>query len=122
MKKAITERHGRVDSVQVPSSSVSSIPTPTREAIRSKVEMAQPQETVLSDLKHAIGKYPHLGLSEVKGVSGNMISNSNYGVVCNTMKVDHELIGPNDAVRLVVNYNRKYKLLVYEKVLEDGKG
>ena len=80
--------------------------------------MAQPQETVLNDLKHAIGKYQHLGLSEVKAVSGNMISN--YVVVCNTMKVDHELIGPHDAVRLVVNYNGKYKLLVYEKVLEDG--
>ena len=103
------------DSVQVPSSSISSISTPTAEALRSKIEMAQPQETVLSDLKHAIGKYQHFGLSEVKAVSGNI---SNYVVVCNTMKVDHELIGPHDAVRLVVNYNGKYKLLVYEKVLE----
>jgi hypothetical protein len=79
--------------------------------------MTQPQETVLSDLNHAIGKY-HLGLSEVKAVSGNMVSN--YVVICNTMKVDHELIGPHDAVRLVVNSNGKYKLYVYEKMLEDG--
>ena len=33
------------------------------------------------------------------------------------MKVNHELIGP---VRLVVNSNGKYKLHVYENVLEDG--
>ena len=72
----------------------------------------------MSDLKHAIGKYQHPGLSEVKAVSGNMISN--YVIICNTMKVDHEPIGPHDAVRLVVNYNGKCKLLVYEKVLEDG--
>ena len=59
------------DSVQVPFSSSAEILTPMREAIRSKIEMTQ--ETVLSDLKHAVGKYQHLGLSEV---SGNMISMS----------------------------------------------
>ena len=44
---------------------------------------------------------------------------SNYVIIYNTMKVDHELIGLHDAVRLV-NYYGKYKLLVHEKVLEDG--
>ena len=36
------------------------------------------------------------------------------------MKVDHKLIEPHDAVRLVVNSSGEYKLLVYENVLEDG--
>ena len=36
------------------------------------------------------------------------------------MKIDHDLIGPHDAVRIVVNCAGKYKVLVYDTVLEEG--
>ena len=36
------------------------------------------------------------------------------------MKIDHDLIEPHNAVRLVVDCGRKYKVLVYDGILEEG--
>ena len=72
----------------------------------------------LSELRRTVGEYEHLGLSEVRAVSGNTLSN--YVVICRAVKVDHELTGPHDAVRLIVSAKGTYRLLVYDNVLEEG--
>ena len=45
---------------------------------------------------------------------------STYLVVSRKMKIDHDLIGPHDAVRLVVDHEGKYKVLVYDRILEES--
>lgn len=36
------------------------------------------------------------------------------------MKIDHDLIGPHDTLWLVVDCGGKYKVLVYDRILEEG--
>ena len=39
-----------------------------------------------------------------------------YLVVTRKMKLDHDFVGPHDAVRLVADYGGKYKVLVYKRI------
>lgn len=65
-----------------------------------------------------MGQYQHLTVENVRAASGNTVST--YLVVSRKIKIDHDLIGPHDAVRLVVDRGGKYKVLVYDRILEEG--
>ncbi len=81
--------------------------------------MASYQESEpVHQFKVALGQYQHLTVDNIRAASGNAVST--YFVVSRKMKIDHDLIGPHDAVRLVVDCAGKYKLLLYDRILEEG--
>ena len=68
--------------------------------------------------KDAVDKYQHLVVENVRAATGNTVTN--YLIVSRKLKVDHSVIGPHDAVRLVVSFEGKYKFVVYENIVEEG--
>ena len=72
----------------------------------------------LRQFKAALGQYQHLTVEDIRAASGNTVST--YLVVSRKMKLDHDFIGPHDAVRLVADCGGKYKVLVYDRILEEG--
>ena len=119
-REAAQSNLSELRSVKLEGQPSSSLPTPTREAIRKTVEARRGKN--LLDEVHSFVQERYqdkkLNASVVEAQSSNKVKR--YVLITRRMKSDDDVVGPHDALRLVVGEAGEYRLTSYDRCLEDG--
>lgn len=96
-----------------------SIGTPVREALRESVRQREGRASLFDEVKTVVkSQYPKLEVIFVTAEAPSKLER--YLLITRRLKVYDEDIGPHDAVQLTVAEDGQYKLMAYEKPLEEG--
>ena len=97
--------------------SPSLIHTPTREALKKLIQQREGTTSLLDDCEAFLRAYSKtLEASDITTDESNNLRR--YLVVTRKLKVYDEVVGPHDALWLLVREDGKYRCLLYEKTLE----
>ena len=93
--------------------------TPTREALRKLIQQREGTTSLLDDCEAFVRAHSKtLEASIITTEEPNKLRR--YLVVTRKLKVYDEVVGPHDALRLLVREDGNYRCLLYEKTLEEG--
>ena len=93
--------------------------TPTREKVRKLIQQREGTTSLFDEVEAFVRA--HSKILETSVVTTE-VSNKlqRYLVVTRKLKVFDDVVGPHDALRLLVAEDGHYRLLLYEKALEEG--
>ena len=100
-------------------SGTSLVLTPTREALRKLAQQRKGIASLFHDIQEFVrSHFKILETSVVTAEESNKLHR--YLIVTRKPKVFDDVVGPHDAVRLLVEENGHYRLLLYEKTEAEG--
>ena len=95
------------------------VSTPVREALRKSIRQREGIASLFDEVKTVVkSHYPKLEAVVVTAEAPSKLER--YLLITRKLKAYDEEVGPHDALRLTVAESGQYKLMAYEKPLEEG--
>ena len=118
-KRCQVDAASNSDSLRSVRLEASGLPTPTHEAVRKTVE-ARRGQFLLEVHSFVQERYPDkkLDTSIIEAQTSKEVKR--YILIARRMKSDDDIVGPHDALRLVVGETGEYRLSSYDRSLEEG--